>query len=140
VADGQGEYSISEVATLTGLSAHTLRWYERIGLMAPVERETNGRRRYLAHDLEWLRLLSKLRATGMPVADMVRYAELVREGDGTVAARQRLLERHRGRVLRAIQEQQDTLRLLDYKINMYAGMTMCEGGSASAQGNARIGA
>src|SRR5262249_17000977 len=78
---GRDQYTISEVAEHTGLSAHTLRWYERIGLMPHVDRTHTGQRRFTNRDLDWLNLVTKLRLTGMPVADMVRYAELVREGD-----------------------------------------------------------
>jgi DNA-binding transcriptional MerR regulator len=119
--DGQDRYTISEVADLTGLSAHTLRWYERIGLMPHVDRSHTGQRRFTNRDLDWLALVGKLRLTGMPVADMVRYAELVREGDHTYPQRQALLESTRAEVLQRIAELQDTLSVLDYKISTYAG-------------------
>ena len=83
-----------------GLSQHTLRWYERIGLLAKIERGQDGRRRFSEGDLEWLSLLTKLRATGMPVRDMQRYAELVRSGAGE-AERIELLKKHREEVRRA---------------------------------------
>src|SRR3954447_7126518 len=79
--DGRAQYTISEVAAFTGLSAHTLRWYERIGLMPHVDRSHTGQRRFTNRDLDWLAFVGKLRLTGMPVAHMVRYAELIREGD-----------------------------------------------------------
>ncbi|MCM2419221.1 MULTISPECIES: MerR family transcriptional regulator [unclassified Streptomyces] len=119
--DGQDQYTISEVVTVTGLSAHTLRWYERIGLMPHVDRSHTGQRRYTNRDLHWLAFVGKLRLTGMPVADMVRYAEMVREGEQTFAARQELLVAHREDVHRRIAELQDTLAVLDYKIDMYGG-------------------
>src|SRR5882757_4178575 len=81
--DGQDQYTISEVAGITGLSAHTLRWYERIGLMPHVDRSHTGQRRFSNRDLDWLAFVGKLRLTGMPVADMVAYAEMVRAGDRT---------------------------------------------------------
>ncbi|MDJ0343702.1 MerR family transcriptional regulator [Streptomyces sp. H10-C2] len=119
--DGQDQYTISEVVTVTGLTAHTLRWYERIGLMPHVDRSHTGQRRYSNRDLHWLAFVGKLRLTGMPVADMVRYAELVREGDQTFGERQQLLVAHREDVHRRIAELRDTLEVLDYKIDMYAG-------------------
>ena len=76
-------YSVGQVSDQTGLSAHTLRWYEQVGLLDPVERDAAGRRRYVATDLDRLRFLIKLRSTGMPVRDMIRYIELVRRGPGT---------------------------------------------------------
>ncbi|MGW2348084.1 MerR family transcriptional regulator [Actinacidiphila glaucinigra] len=119
--DGRDRYTISEVASFTGLSAHTLRWYERIGLMPHVDRSHTGQRRFTSRDLDWLAFVGKLRLTGMPVADMVRYAELVRLGEHTFPDRQELLESTRRDVLRRIDELRDTLAVLDHKIDTYAG-------------------
>lgn len=121
----RAHYTISEVAALTGLSAHTLRWYERIGLMSHVDRSHTGQRRFTERDLGWLAFVGKLRLTGMPVADMVRYAELVRQGDHTRDERRELLETTRRDVLSRITELQDTLAVLDIKIGHYA--TPCGG-------------
>ncbi|MFE3599735.1 MerR family transcriptional regulator [Streptomyces sp. NPDC059096] len=118
--NGQDRYTISEVAAFTGLTAHTLRWYERIGLMPHVDRSHTGQRRFSNRDLDWLMFVTKLRLTGMPVADMVRYAELLRVGDDTFEERQELLERTRRDVLRRIAELQDTVSVLDHKISFYA--------------------
>ncbi|MFE3074087.1 MerR family transcriptional regulator [Streptomyces sp. NPDC059247] len=118
-------YTISEVSALTGLTAHTLRWYERIGLMPHVDRSHTGQRRFTEKDLGWLAFVGKLRLTGMPVADMVRYAELVREGDHTRDRRRELLETTRRDVLSRITELQDTLAVLDSKISHYG--TICGG-------------
>ncbi|MGW8673353.1 MerR family transcriptional regulator [Streptomyces niveus] len=117
---GEDQYTISEVVTFTGLTAHTLRWYERIGLMPHVDRSHTGQRRFTNRDLDWLTFVGKLRLTGMPVADMVRYAELVREGEHTFEQRQELLERTRRDVRTRITELQGTLAVLDYKIDFYA--------------------
>ncbi|WFB09757.1 MerR family transcriptional regulator [Streptomyces sp. LX-29] len=117
---GQDRYTISEVAEHTGLSAHTLRWYERIGLMPHVDRTHTGQRRFTNRDLDWLGLVGKLRLTGMPVADMVRYAELVRAGDDTFAEREALLTAHREVVRQRIAELHGTLDVLDCKIDLYA--------------------
>lgn len=119
--EGQDRYTISEVAAFTGLTAHTLRWYERIGLMPHVDRSHTGQRRFTNRDLDWLAFVGKLRLTGMPVADMVRYAELLREGEHTFEERQELLEATRRDVITRIAELQDTLAVLDYKIDFYAG-------------------
>ncbi|MCS0638246.1 MerR family transcriptional regulator [Streptomyces sp. LP05-1] len=117
--DGQDRYTISEVAAWTGLSAHTLRWYERIGLMPHVDRSHTGQRRFTNRDLDWLTFVGKLRLTGMPVADMVRYAELARAGAGTFEERRALLEDTRRNVRDRIAELQDTLAVLDRKIDYY---------------------
>ncbi|MEE1792679.1 MerR family transcriptional regulator [Streptomyces sp. BE308] len=119
--EGQDRYTISEVVAFTGLTAHTLRWYERIGLMSHVDRSHTGQRRFSNRDLDWLSFVGKLRLTGMPVADMVRYAELLREGEHTFEERQELLEATRRDVTARIAELQDTLAVLDHKIDFYAG-------------------
>jgi DNA-binding transcriptional MerR regulator len=133
--EGQDRYTISEVASCTGLSAHTLRWYERIGLMPHVDRSHTGHRRFTNKDLDWLSLVGKLRLTGMPVADMVRYAELVRAGEHTVGERHALLEATRRDVRHRIAELHDTLAVLDYKIDMYAAKALT-GGAAPHSGKA----
>jgi DNA-binding transcriptional MerR regulator len=111
-------WSIGEAAEKCGLSPHTLRWYERIGLLAAIERGGDGRRRFSDADLDWLSLLTRLRATGMPVRDMQRYAELVRSGAGE-AERIELLKKHREEVRRALAAQRECLKLLDAKISYY---------------------
>ncbi|AXK34280.1 MerR family transcriptional regulator [Streptomyces armeniacus] len=118
--EGKDAYTISEVAACTGLSAHTLRWYERIGLMPHVDRSHTGQRRFTNRDLDWLDLVNKLRLTGMPVADMVRYAELVRAGEHTFGERLELFEATRRDVQRRIAELQETLAVLNYKIDIYS--------------------
>src|SRR5689334_15886809 len=76
-------FSIQQVAEQTGLSVDTLRYYERIGLIEPVRRAENGHRRYGQHDIAWLQLLIRLRETGMPLAQMSRFAQLRRQGAAT---------------------------------------------------------
>ncbi|MDX3061351.1 MULTISPECIES: MerR family transcriptional regulator [Streptomyces] len=117
--EGQDRYTISEVVAFSGLTAHTLRWYERIGLMPHIDRSHTGQRRFSNRDLDWLAFVGKLRLTGMPVADMVRYAELLREGDHTYGERQELLETTRRDVKTRIAELQGTLAVLDHKIDFY---------------------
>lgn len=129
--EGQDQYTISEVVAFTGLTAHTLRWYERIGLMPHVDRSHTGQRRFTNRDLDWLTFVGKLRLTGMPVADMVRYAELLREGDHTFEERQELLEATRRDVRTRIAELQDTLAVLDHKIDFYAGARGAPGRSST---------
>ena len=116
------EMTIAEAAERSGLSAHTLRYYERIGLIHPVDRGTNGHRRYGRDDLEWLDLLIKLRTTGMPIRQMVEYAELVRQGPETAARRRAMLERHRAEITARMADLEDTAAVLDRKIAMYHEM------------------
>lgn len=114
-------YSIGEVSEQSGLSRDTLRWYERIGLMNYVGRDHAGQRRFSARDLDWLALIGKLRRTGMSVADMVSYAELVRAGDHTFPQRLDMFRRTRTEVLAHIEELQQTVAVLDCKIALYEG-------------------
>ena len=111
-------WTTRETAEKCGLSQHTLRWYERIGLLDRVARTADGRRRYSDADLDWILLLSRLRATGMPVRDMLGYAELVRSGAGE-QERLVLLEGHREHVRQALRQQQECLELLNHKISAY---------------------
>jgi DNA-binding transcriptional MerR regulator len=111
--------SISEAAEKSGLSAHTLRYWERAGLLEPVSRNGSGHRRYAEEDLERIKFLSKLRATGMPIRRVRRYAELLKRGDDTNQERLELLEAHRRAVLAQLEETAGHLELIDWKINLY---------------------
>lgn len=113
-------YTVGEVSEQTGLSTHTLRWYEQVGLLDPVNRDAGGRRRYVDDDMNRLRFLIKLRSTGMPVRDMVRYVELARLGPATVAERLAILVEHRERVLAQIEALTDDLKIIEYKIDLYS--------------------
>lgn len=111
--------TISEAARATGLSAHTLRYYERTGLLEPVERGPDGRRRYSDEDLQRIRLLTMLRATGMPIRRIREYADLFRAGDSTHEQRLALLEAHREAVRDRVAETERNLELIDRKIDHY---------------------
>jgi DNA-binding transcriptional MerR regulator len=112
--------SIAEAAERTGLTAHTLRYYERDGLLlAAVDRSTTGHRRYGSADLRWIEMVTRLRATGMPIRDVRRYAAMVRAGDGNEAERLELLRAHRARVLNQLAEVQEHLGAIDRKIGIY---------------------
>ena len=119
VTDARG-LSISEAARATGLSAHTLRYYERTGLMLdPVDRTESTHRRYSERDIDWVVLLTRMRKTGMPIRLVRRYAELVREGDGNEDERLALLEEHRRGVLQQLEEVASNLEAIDTKIRIY---------------------
>lgn len=91
-------FSPSQAAAKSGFSLDTLRYYERIGLLDDIERAPSGHRRFRDNDLEWLGILRCLRDTGMPIAQMRRYAELTRGGQATLAERLNLLTEHDTRV------------------------------------------
>lgn len=115
----QANLTITEVARLTGLTAHTLRYYERIALIAPVLRAEGGQRRYAASDLEWLGFLLRLRATGMPIARMQAFARLRSQGDGTASERRQMLEQHLAQVLAQALALQQSAQVLQAKIAHY---------------------
>lgn len=115
-------YSIGEVSERSGLTRDTLRWYERIGLLNYVGRDHAGQRRFCDRDLDWLTLIGKLRRTGMSVADMVRYAELVRAGEHTFPERLDMFRHTRAEVLAQIEELKQTVAVLDCKIAHYEGV------------------
>ncbi|MGW4062118.1 MerR family transcriptional regulator [Amycolatopsis sp. NPDC004747] len=114
--------TIADAARRTGVSAHTLRYYERAGLVVTdVDRTSGGRRRYRKLDLDWIKICTKLRATGMPIKMIRRYADLVAAGHGNEAERLALLEEHRADVLTRLAELQENLKLIDRKIGVYRG-------------------
>ncbi|MFG2593427.1 MerR family transcriptional regulator [Streptomyces sp. NPDC048438] len=112
-------YTITEVAQLTGLRAHTLRWYEEMGLVTDVGRGPGGRRSYEASHLRWLDFLAQVRETGMTVADLTRYVELVREGEKSAAERLALLEAHRCRLGDQAARLERCLRHVDDRLASY---------------------
>ena len=113
------DLSIAEAAEISGLSAHTLRYYERAGLLEPVGRNGSGHRRYREADLERITFLARLRATGMPIREVRRYAELMQEGEATNVDRLATLEAHRDAVLAGLETTARNLELIDWKIAFY---------------------
>lgn len=113
------QLTIQSMAERCGLTAHTLRYYERVGLIQPIHRAENGHRRYSAEDEAWIGFLNRLRATGMPIRKMQRYAELRLQGDASAAERRQILEEHRACIEAKIHALQDCHALLSYKIVNY---------------------
>jgi DNA-binding transcriptional MerR regulator len=111
--------TIADAAAKSGISAHTLRYWERAGLLQAVSRNGSGHRRYAEDDLERIRFLTKLRATGMPIRQVRRYAELLNRGDETGEERLALLEEHREAVQAHLEETAGHLELIDWKIDLY---------------------
>lgn len=111
--------TIAEVAAATRATVHTLRYYERIGLIAPVARARSGHRRYGPDDVRWVVFLRRLHETGMPIQKMLAYAALARQGDATISERRALLEAHRDEVARKLAQQQAHLAGIEKKVRMY---------------------
>jgi DNA-binding transcriptional MerR regulator len=115
---------IGQMAERTGLSVHTLRFYEREGILAnPIRRGPGGRRFYTDDDAEWLTVCVNLRATGMPIPAIRQYTGLVRGGDGSAEEVLELLRRHQARVLAQMDTLRQCLDLISHKVLMYESIT-----------------
>lgn len=112
-------YSIRQVCEKTGLTAYTLRFYEKAGLLTDIARSDGGARRYTEDDLECLGLICCLKNTGMPLSEIARFIALTREGDQTLPARCAMLTRHRAHVLARMQEMQQHLEKIECKITCF---------------------
>jgi DNA-binding transcriptional MerR regulator len=113
--------SIGEVSALTGLTTHTLRFYEQEGLfVAPVRRNAAGRRVFTEEEVGWLKVCTKLRSSGMPLPEIRRYAQLAREGAGNEAERFEILRRHEARVQQQVADLQEALDIIHIKVERYA--------------------
>ena len=111
--------TIAEVAQRTGLTAHTLRYYERIGLIAAVSRAPGGQRRYASADMDWLAFLLRLRETGMPIQGMQAFARLRSQGDASASERREVLEQHFAEVQARVAALQQSMQALALKIRHY---------------------
>ena len=112
-------YSIQDVSKKTGLTAHTLRYYEKEGLISGVERSQGGFRQYSDEDLERLGLICCLKNTGMSIQEIARFVQLTHEGDHTLAERVELLRAHREQVLARMAEMQKHLEKVTWKLNFF---------------------
>lgn len=112
-------YTIQQISKQTGLSIHTLRYYEQIGLLDPIERLANGHRRYCDTDLLRLEFLKRLRATGMSIKAMQYYVKLYRMGDSTLVERREILQAHQQVIQSQVDELLDTMAFINMKIERY---------------------
>jgi DNA-binding transcriptional MerR regulator len=116
------EMTIQEASERSGVSGHTLRYYERAGLLDHVGRSEGGQRRFRAEDLERINFLVKMRMTGMHISQLREYIEAARNGEATAEWRRAFLLRHRASVASQIAELEGCLAIIDYKVAMYDGM------------------
>lgn len=121
-ATAERTYTIEQVSAATGLTPHTLRYYERIGLLEDVPRAVSGHRRYTEDDLGWVRFVVMLRQTGMSIADSLHFMELTRAGDHTIGDRVRLLRAHRDDLVAQLAVLQQHLGAINRKIDVYEGL------------------
>lgn len=119
-------FSIQQVASMTGLSTHTLRYYEKIGLIKNVQRAQTGYRQYTDVDLAWIQFLIRLRVTGIPMLKMKQFSDLRQKGDSTITARKELLEEHYKDVLGKIEELELNSQRIEEKIAHYKKLETVE--------------
>ena len=110
---------ISEVSERYGISADTLRYYERVGLIPFVTRDPSGIRDYGEMDMKRVEFIKCMRSAGLPIEVLIEYVGLVQQGDETLDARREILIEQREKLAAKMQEMQKTLDLLDYKIQFY---------------------
>ena len=113
-------YSIQEACEKTGLTAHTLRFYEKEGLLTNVGRSAGGFRQYSDEDMEWLGLICCLKNTGMPLQEIARFVQLAHEGDQTLEERVELLKDHRKKLIERMAEMQQYLEKITWKVNFFS--------------------
>ena len=123
MSDTPVRMSVQQFAARTGLSAHTLRYYEKIGLLRHVARDASGFRVYGPRDLEWVGFILRLKDTNMALDDIIRYADLRELGDSTLEARQALLEAHAAKLQERLQRDREHLDALEAKIELYRQQT-----------------
>ena len=111
--------TIAEVAKKYDISADTLRYYERIGLLPAVRRNKSGIRDYSETDCSWVEFIKCMRGAGLPIEVLIEYISLYQMGDSTVEARKELLIEERNNLVERIEEMQKTLERLNYKIEKY---------------------
>ena len=112
------DYSIGEFSKVTGLGIHTLRYYEHEGLIIPL-RNSSNRRRYSEKDIAWIAFIKRLKATGMPIKEIKKYAALRTKGDATLSERMEMLVQHRQSLNKQIRQLQEHEAILDEKIAFY---------------------
>jgi len=110
---------IAEVSERYGISPDTLRYYERIGLISPVNRNEGGTRDYREIDLRRVEFIKCMRGAGLPIEVLIEYVAMVEQGDQTIQPRKEILIEQREQLVARMKEMQKTLELLDYKIKVY---------------------
>ena len=110
---------IAEVSERYGMSSDTLRYYERIGLIQPVNRNVSGIRDYVDVDIRRVEFIKCMRSAGLPIEVLIEYVGLVQQGDRTIEARKDILIEQRELLAGRMKEMQKTLDILDHKIEVY---------------------
>jgi len=112
-------YSINEVASMCDITAHTLRYYDKEGLLPFVERNSAGNRTFSARDVEIVKLICCLKNTGMPIKAISKYISMLMQGEETIEARREMMINHRKEVLKQMNELKLNLNIINLKIKYY---------------------
>lgn len=120
------KYSINEIARMFGLTAHTLRYYDKEGLLPFIGRDSSGNRIFTEKDLDWLAMICCLKDTGMPIKEIKQYADWCSKGMETLEERKSMLTEHRLQVVKEIEALQKNLDLIDSKIAVYNDPMLAE--------------
>ena len=118
-------YYIGQVAQKKGLSTHTLRYYEKEGLLPYVKKNSSGLRVFSDVDLNWLSLIECLKETGMPIKGIKQYIDWDKEGNKTLNKRLEMFEKHKKHVEQQIKKYQEYMQKIDFKINLYREAVKC---------------
>lgn len=118
-------YKINEVALKTGISDHTLRYYEKEGILPPIERDGGGRRTYSEENIAWIELVTCLKQTHMPMKEIKAIISLSIDGPATIDKRKKILLEHRQRIEQQLSEIQDSIGKINKKIAFYDGAEQC---------------
>ncbi|MGB8451431.1 MAG: MerR family transcriptional regulator [Anaerocolumna sp.] len=119
-------YSIKEVSERFQISSHTLRYYEKEGLLPPIERNDNGIRHYNDTDLEWLHLVCCMRATGMSISYIKNYIELCQLGSDTIPERRQIILNQKEIIETEIKKYKNLLKLINKKLDHYDNITQLD--------------
>ena len=125
---------IAEVSERYAISSDTLRYYERIGLIPPVNRNESGIRDYGETDVRRVEFIKCMRSAGLPVDVLIEYVKLAQQGDQTIEARKKILEEQRRQLASKMEEMQKTMDLLDYKIKGYENAVLEKGKDVLQEG------
>lgn len=112
-------YSIGQVSKKTGLGVHTLRYYEKEGLLPFVSKTSSGLRTYSDNDLGWIKMIECLKATGMPLKGIKQYIDWFIEGDSTLTKRLEMFEKQKQNLENQLSQIQNNMQMIDYKIRLY---------------------
>lgn len=115
-------FSVKEASEIMGISPHSLRFYDKEGLLPTLSRTESGRRLFSLEDLEWVYNIQCWRATGMPLAEIRRYIELLRQGKGTLEERYQIILKQRERAIEEARAAKERVKMLDYKVNWYEAL------------------